>query len=136
MRAPRLIVGPLRSACRFSVRPHEVVVRGDHARSDENLVLERGIGVMYASAWTFVSDPIVVSFSTSAPRPMTTSSPTVTALAHTRLVADDHARTDARSCKDDCSGGDDRSGSQFERRQVFLLRRRARPSVGCFPTTA
>ena len=30
---------------------------------------------MYASAWIFVSAPIVVSFSTSEPRPMTTSSP-------------------------------------------------------------
>src|SRR4051812_3890161 len=30
---------------------------------------------MYASAWIFVSSPIVVSFSTSEPRPMTTSSP-------------------------------------------------------------
>ncbi len=33
---------------------------------------------MYASAWIFVSAPIVVSFSTSEPRPMTTSSPTST----------------------------------------------------------
>src|SRR6266508_3316692 len=31
---------------------------------------------MYASAWIFVSAPIVVSFSTREPRPMTTSSPT------------------------------------------------------------
>src|SRR5947199_12434 len=30
---------------------------------------------MYASAWIFVSDPTVVSFSPSAPRPMTTPSP-------------------------------------------------------------
>ena len=34
--------------------------------------------VMYASAWIFVSAPMVVSFSTSEPRPMTTSSPTST----------------------------------------------------------
>ena len=34
--------------------------------------------VMYASAWIFVSAPIVVSFSTSEPRPSTTSSPIVT----------------------------------------------------------
>src|SRR6476469_951406 len=34
--------------------------------------------VMYASAWIFVSAPIVVSFSTSEPRPTTTSSPIVT----------------------------------------------------------
>src|SRR5918994_631127 len=33
---------------------------------------------MYASAWIFVSAPIVVSFSTSEPRPTTTSSPIVT----------------------------------------------------------
>ena len=33
---------------------------------------------MYASAWIFVSAPMVVSFSTSTPRPMTTSSPTST----------------------------------------------------------
>src|SRR5690242_36924 len=33
---------------------------------------------MYASAWIFVSAPIVVSFSTSEPRPITTSSPTTT----------------------------------------------------------
>ena len=31
--------------------------------------------VMYASAWIFVSAPMVVSFSTSTPRPTTTSSP-------------------------------------------------------------
>ncbi len=31
--------------------------------------------VMYASAWIFVRAPIVVSFSTSDPRPSTTSSP-------------------------------------------------------------
>src|SRR5205823_8687090 len=34
--------------------------------------------VMYASAWIFVIAPIVVSFSTSDPRPITTSSPTTT----------------------------------------------------------
>ena len=34
--------------------------------------------VMYASAWIRVIAPMVVSFSTSEPRPMTTSSPTVT----------------------------------------------------------
>src|SRR6201984_1066238 len=33
---------------------------------------------MYASAWIFVIAPIVVSFSTSEPRPITTSSPTTT----------------------------------------------------------
>src|ERR671933_51161 len=33
---------------------------------------------MYACAWIFVSAPTVVSFSTSAPRPTTTSSPIVT----------------------------------------------------------
>src|SRR5579885_1733704 len=33
---------------------------------------------MYASAWIFVSAPMVVSFSTRTPRPMTTSSPTST----------------------------------------------------------
>ena len=33
---------------------------------------------MYASAWIFVIAPIVVSFSTSEPRPTTTSSPSVT----------------------------------------------------------
>ena len=34
--------------------------------------------VMYASAWIFVMAPIDVSFSTSEPRPTTTSSPIVT----------------------------------------------------------
>jgi hypothetical protein len=33
---------------------------------------------MYASAWIRVMEPIVVSFSTSDPRPSTTSSPSVT----------------------------------------------------------
>jgi hypothetical protein len=33
---------------------------------------------MYASAWIFVIAPIVVSFSMSDPRPITTSSPTTT----------------------------------------------------------
>src|SRR5882724_8270810 len=75
-RAPRRIVGPFRRACRFAVRPMKlsfvVITRG----AMNTLSSSVEYAVTYASAWIFVSSPIVVSFSTSAPRPMTTLSPT------------------------------------------------------------
>ena len=82
--------------------------------------------VMYASAWILVSAPIVVSFSTSEPRPTTTSSPIVDALAHARLVAEDHARADRRAGEHDRAGRDDRAVADLRRRQRLALRGRAR----------
>ena len=75
-RAPRRIVGPLTSSWRFSVRPMKLsfVVTTQGAMKTSSSSVE--YAVMYASAWIFVSAPIVVSFSTSEPLPMTTSSPT------------------------------------------------------------
>ncbi len=91
---------------------------------------------MYASAWIFVIAPIVVSFSTSEPRPMTTSSPTVTRsrthdwsprITRSPIVvpAKTTAPVETIVPAPISAGG---SGSRFavERGE----------SVGCFPTTA
>ncbi len=92
--------------------------------------------VMYASAWIFVSAPMVVSFSTSEPRPMTTSSPTSTrsrthdwsptiTRAPIRVPAKTIAPVETIVPSPISAGG---SGSRFavERGE----------SDGCFPTTA
>ncbi len=78
MRAPRRIVGPFTRSWRFSVRPMKLsfVVTTHGAMNTFSSSVE--YAVMYASAWILVSAPIVVSFSTSEPRPTTTSSPIVT----------------------------------------------------------
>ena len=91
---------------------------------------------MYASAWIFVSAPIVVSFSTSEPRPTTTSSPTAHPLAHARLVADDHARADRRAREDDRAGRDDRAGAELGGGSGSRFAVERGESVGCLPTTA
>ena len=62
--------------------------------------------VTYASAWMRVPLPIVVSFSTSAPRPTTTLSRDLDALADARLVADDAGGADPRAGEDDRAGRD------------------------------
>src|SRR6185503_14339523 len=74
-RAPRLIVGPLISSCRLSVRPMKLslVVTTQGAMKTWSSSVE--YAVMYTSAWILVMAPMVVSFSTSDPRPRTTSSP-------------------------------------------------------------
>ena len=81
---------------------------------------------MYASAWIFVIAPIVVSFSTSEPRPITTSSPTDDPLAHARLVAEDHARADLRAGEDHRAGGDDRPVADLGGLERLSFGRRAR----------
>ena len=53
-----------------------------------------------------VRAPTVVSFSTSEPRPTTTPSPSVAALAHAGLVADDDAAPEAAAGEDDGAGQD------------------------------
>ena len=91
---------------------------------------------MYASAWIVVSAPIVVSFSTSEPRPRTTSSPMVTrsrtqdwsprmARSPTRVPANTIAPVETVVPAPISAGG---RGSRFavERRE----------SAGCLPTTA
>ena len=80
--APRRIVGPFTSSRRCSGSAHEVVVRGDHAGRDED-VSSSGFeyAVTYASAWIFVSVADRGVVLTSEPRPTTTSSPIVAALA-------------------------------------------------------
>ena len=65
--------------------------------------------VMYASAWIFVSAPIVVSFSTSEPEPMTTSSPTTP--LRTRAASPTITRSPSRAREHDRAGGDDRAGA-------------------------
>ena len=87
---------------------------------------------MYASAWIFVIAPIVVSFSTSEPRPITTSSPIVDALAYARLVAEDHARADLRPREDDRAGRDDRAGADLRAAAAA----RASPSSAARATAA
>ena len=91
---------------------------------------------MYASAWIFVSAPTVVSFSTSAPRPMTTSSPTsqrsrthAWSPTMTRAPMRDPAKTIAPV--DTIVPGPSSSGG---RSSCFVVERG--PSVGCLPTTA
>ena len=91
---------------------------------------------MYASAWILVSAPIVVSFSTSEPRPMTTSSPIDDALADARLVADDDARADRVPAKtiapvETIVPGPISAGASGSR---FAVERGE--SDGCLPTTA
>ena len=73
-RAPRRIVGPRISALRRSVRPMKLsfVVTTQGAMKTSSSSVE--YAVTYASAWMRVPLPIVVSFSTSEPRPTTTSS--------------------------------------------------------------
>ena len=91
---------------------------------------------MYASAWIFVSAPMVVSFSTSEPRPMTTSSPTVTrsrthawsptiTRAPRRVPAKTIAPVETIVPSPSSAGG---------RSSRFAVERG--DSVGCFPTTA
>src|SRR3954451_18852816 len=91
---------------------------------------------MYASAWIFVSAPIVVSFSTSEPRPMTTSSPTTTrsrthdwsprmTRAPTFVPAKTTAPVDTIVPSPSSVGG---------RSSRFAVERGE--SDGCFPTTA
>jgi hypothetical protein len=92
--------------------------------------------VTYAIAWIFVRAPTVVSFSTSEPRPMTTSSPishrsrtqawspTMTR-APTRVPAKTTAPVEITVPAPSSSGG---SSSRF------AVERADR--VGCFPTTA
>ena len=135
-RAPRRIVGPSISVVPPLGAAHEVVVRRDDAGRDEDVLLERRVGGDVGARLDLVIAPIVVSFSTSEPRPRTTSSPIVHALADAGLVAEDHARADRRAGEDDRARRDDvpspisagGSGSRFavERGE----------SVGCFPTTA
>ena len=97
-RAPRRIVGPFDQLVALLGAAHEVVVRRDDAGRDEDVLLERRVGGdVGARPGSSSRAPIVVSFSTSEPRPITTSSPIVDALAHARLVADDHARADRRA---------------------------------------
>src|SRR4051794_40074401 len=91
---------------------------------------------MYASAWILVIDPILVSFSTSEPRPITTSSPTSTrsrtqawSPTITRAPSRDPANTTApveTIVPSPISAGD--SGSRFAVERG--------DSEGCFPTTA
>ena len=92
--------------------------------------------VMYASAWIFVIAPIVVSFSTSEPRPITTSSPTVTrsrthdwsprmTRSPTVVPAKTTAPVETIVPAPISAGG---SGSRFAVERG--------DSVGCFPTTA
>src|SRR4029079_17743806 len=75
---PRRIVAPFISSSRLSVRPMKLsfVVTTHGATKTSSSSVE--YAVTYASAWIFVRAPIVVSFSTSEPRPTTTSSPIVT----------------------------------------------------------
>src|SRR5438067_13123872 len=91
---------------------------------------------MYASAWIFVIAPIVVSFSTREPRPITTSSPTETrsrthdwspriTRAPTRAPAKTTAPVETIVPAPSSAGG---SGSR-----VAVERGE---SVGCLPTTA
>jgi hypothetical protein len=91
---------------------------------------------MYASAWIFVIAPIVVSFSTSEPRPSTTSSPTTTrSRTHdwsprmTRAPILEPAKTTApleTIVPSPISGGGSSSRFAVERGE----------SDGCLPTTA
>ena len=91
---------------------------------------------MYASAWIFVSAPIVVSFSTSEPLPITTSSP-ITQRSRTRAPSPTITRAPsfvpAKTIApvETIVPGPSSSGSRSSR---FAVERAE--SVGCLPTTA
>jgi len=124
------------SSWRFPVRPMKLsfVVTTHGATNTLSSSVE--YAVMYASAWIFVSAPIVVSFSMSEPRPRTTSSPMVTrSRTHdwspsiTRAPILDPAKTIApveTIVPSPISVGGSGSRLAVERGE----------SEGCFPTTA
>ena len=117
--------------------PHEVVVRRDDARCDEDVVLERRVGGdVGARPGSSSASPIVVSFSTSEPRPTTTSSPIATrSRMHdwspmmTRAPIVVPAKTTAPV--ETTSPSPSRAGARGSRLAV-----ERGESVGCLPTTA
>ena len=136
-RAPRRIVGPLISSWRCSVRPMKLsfVVTTHGAMKTFSSSVE--YAVMYASAWIFVSAPdgrVVLDQRAAADDDVVAD---LAALAHARLVADDHARAEA-SCRRRRSRPSRRSSRPRSRAggsgSRFAVERGE--SVGCLPTTA
>ena len=126
MRAPRRIVGPLTSVVPSLGAPHEVVVRRDDARRDEDVLLERrvrgdvGLGLDLrhrADRRVVLDERAAAEDDVVADRH---------ALAHARLVAEDDARADPRAREHDRAGRDDRPVADLGRRERLALRRRAR----------
>ena len=126
-RAPRLMVGPLRSACRFSVRPMKLSFEVITLGAMNTLSSRVEWAVMYASAWIFVSAPDgrVVLDERAAPDDYVVAD--VATFPDARLVADDDPRAEVRAGEDDRARGDDRPRPELDRRQLLPLRRRARP---------
>ena len=68
-----------------------------------------------------MKSPIVVSFSTTLPRPTTHALAQRAALAHAGVVADDAAGAERRAAVDDGAGADHAAGAEHERRQLAAL---------------
>ncbi len=113
------LMTPLRST-------HEVVVRRDDARRDEDVVLERRVGRDVRLRLDLGQRPdrrVVLDEGTAAEHDVVADRHT---LAHARLVTENHPRADPRAGEDDGSRGDDRSVPDLGRRQRLALGRRAR----------
>ena len=130
-RRPRdQVVAPLGPA-------HEVVVRGDHARCDEDVLLERRVRRDVGAGLDLRQRPtvrVVLDQRAAAEDDVVADGDP---LADAGLVAEDHARADRRAGEDDGAGRDDRPVADLGRRRAA----RASPSsaatsVGCLPTTA
>ncbi len=113
------LMTPLRST-------HEVVVRRDDARRDEDVVLERRVGRDVRLRLDLGQRPdrrVVLDEGTAAEHDVVADRHT---LAHAGLVTENHPRADPRAGEDDGSRGDDRSVPDLGRRQRLALGRRAR----------
>src|SRR3954468_15412125 len=118
---PRL--PPLRTA-------HEVVVRRDDARRDEDVLLQRRVrgDVRLGLDARAGADRRVVLDQRTAPEDAVVGKRD--SLADARLVADDAVRPDRGSRKDDRAGRDHRAVADPRRRQRIALRRRPRAEGG------